>query len=135
MLFQKKNEENLLYTKNHEWITKNNIKENYIILGITNYAQQQLGDIVYVDIPNKKNIFKSNDIIGELESVKSVGSIFMPIEGTILEFNELLIKHPELINEDPYKNGWILKIIPKNNNDISKMLTYMEYNNYLKKIS
>ncbi len=59
----------------------------------------------------------------------------MPIEGTILEINKLLIKHPELINEDPYANGWILKIIPKNNNDINKMLNYIEYNNYLKKIS
>jgi len=134
MLFQKKKEENLFYTKNHEWVSKYNIQEKYVTLGITNYAQQQLGDIVYVDIPDKKK-FKKNDVIGELESIKSVGNIFMPVSGTISTFNELLVDHPELINEDPFNNGWILTIIPENNNDINKMLTYLEYNNYLKEIS
>ena len=97
----------LLYSKEHEWVK---IENNIATIGITHFAQSELGDIVYVDVSTIGKSLKVNDIFGSVEAVKTVSDLFMPIDGTILELNPALDKHPELVNTDPYESGWMIKV-------------------------
>jgi len=99
---------NLLYTKDHEWVL---IEENIATIGITNFAQSELGDIVYVEVETEGENLEKEEVFGSIEAVKTVSDLFMPISGEVLEFNDKLEEEPELINSDPYGNAWIIKIM------------------------
>ena len=98
---------NLKYTKNHEWIS---IDGNIATVGITDYAQRELGDIVYVDVDTLDQNLNANDIFGSVEAVKTVSDLYMPVSGKIIEINTALENAPESLNQSPYKDGWIIKV-------------------------
>jgi len=97
----------LKYTKDHEWLR---IEENEAIIGITEFAQGELGDIVFIDIDSEGETLEKEEVFGSIEAVKTVSDLFMPINGKVLSFNKKLEDQPELINTDPYTEGWIIKI-------------------------
>lgn len=99
--------EDLLYTQDHEWIR---IEGDTATVGITDFAQGELGDIVYVEIETVDEEIERNAIFGTIEAVKTVSDLFMPVSGTVIEFNERLTTEPELVNQDPYGAGWMIKI-------------------------
>jgi glycine cleavage system H protein len=96
-----------LYTKEHEWIR---VEEDLAVLGITEYAQQELGEVVYVELPETGQVFNSGDEIGTIESVKAVAEVYTPVAGEIVETNEAVVEDPELLNDDPHSEGWLVKI-------------------------
>ena len=120
---------NLKYTKDHEWI---NIDGDYAIVGITNFAQKELGDIVFVEIESLNQEINSGEVFGSVEAVKTVADLFIPVSGEIIDVNEELESTPELINSDPYKEGWIVKVRLSNNNDSLKLLDSEQYRELLK---
>ena len=111
--------EDLLYTSEHEWMR---ITDNKAEIGITNHAQSELGDIVYVELPALDDEIDTGDEFGTIESVKAVSSLYMPISGRILEVNTELQDHPELVNEDCYDEGWLVRIEISNNDDKDELL-------------
>jgi glycine cleavage system H protein len=116
--------ENLKYTKEHEWIL---VDGNMGTIGITEYAQSELGDIVFLDIdPDQKEIVKG-ETLGTIEAVKTVSDIFSPFTGTIVEINKTLTDSPELINKDPYGDGWMIKAEIKNSSDLDDLLDSKAY--------
>jgi len=98
---------NLQYTKEHEWVS---IEGNIATIGITDFAQGELGDIVYVDIPSKGKMLAAEEVFGTVEAVKTVSDLFLPLAGTITEINPLLESQPEIVNSDPYGKGWMVKM-------------------------
>lgn len=116
--------ENLRYTKDHEWISLNG---NAATVGITDFAQSELGDIVYVDISSKGKTLAAEEVFGTVEAVKTVSDLFLPIQGTITEVNPALEAQPELVNTDPYGAGWMIKMTVENAGDIEKLLTSGAY--------
>ena len=114
----------LRYTKDHEWIS---IEGNVATVGITDFAQKELGDIVFVDINTVGRPLKAEDIFGTVEAVKTVSDLFLPVSGTILETNPLLDKQPELVNTDPYGDGWMVKITVTDPADIDGLLDAVAY--------
>ena len=117
------------YTKDHEWIIVDSNGD--IICGITEFAQKELGDIVFVDIDTLGNFIEKEEVFGTVEAVKTVSDLFMPLAGTIKEFNTELEANPELINKDPYKNGWIIKITDYDESAINYLLSANEYKELL----
>jgi glycine cleavage system H protein len=115
---------NLQYTKEHEWIS---IEGNIATVGITDFAQGELGDIVYVDIPSKGKTLAAEEVFGTVEAVKTVSDLFLPLAGTLTEINPLLESQPELVNTDPYGKGWMVKLTVTNLADASKLLTAEAY--------
>ena len=115
---------NLKYTKDHEWIL---INDDEIVCGITDFAQRELGDIVYVEIDTVGDSVDRESIFGTIEAVKTVSDLFMPISGTIIEQNDELNNNPQLINESPYEKGWIVKIKNANIEELDKLLSAEEY--------
>lgn len=109
----------LKYTNEHEWVR---VEGNVAYIGITDYAQGQLGDIVFVDIPTVGETLDANEVFGTIEVVKTVSDLFLPIAGEILEQNGDLEDNPELVNEDPYGKGWIIKMKPADVSDVDKLL-------------
>ena len=118
----------LKYTEEHEWIR---IDGNTATIGITDFAQGELGDIVYIDIDSIGNDLDSNEIFGTVEAVKTVSDLFMPIKGKVLEINSDIESTPEIVNEDPYGKGWIIKIEIHEDQDISNLLSDEEYRNMI----
>ena len=116
--------ENLKYTKTHEWLR---IEDNTASLGITDYAQHQLGDIVYIELPEKGVNLERQSTAGEIESVKAVGELLMPLSGKIIEINNNLVDNPELVNSSPYDSGWILKLEYTNELEINDLLSVEDY--------
>ncbi len=116
--------EELKYTENHEWIK---VDAEEITYGISDYAQEEMGDIVYVELPMENDDVKKGDVIGVVESVKTVSDLFAPISGTITAINEELEASPELINEDPFGEGWIAKIQIEDNDELNDLLSSEEY--------
>ena len=114
---------NLKYTKDHEWIS---IEGNVATVGITDFAQGELGDIVYVEIEKIGGNFSKEEVFGTVEAVKTVSDLFMPLTGEIIDINETLNEKPELVNEDPYGQGWMIKI-KTNSSDTSDLLNSEEY--------
>ena len=112
------------FTKEHEWIQKS---DQIIIVGITEFAQDQLGDIVSIELPQVSSSFKQNDVMVIIDSVKASSDIYCPIDGEIIEINEKLLEHPELINQSPYEEGWIVKIKPSNPEQIDSLLSKEQY--------
>lgn len=117
--------ENLHYTKDHEWI-KMDGEENALI-GITDFAQGELGDIVYVDVSTVGQELAEGELFGTVEAVKTVSDLFLPVAGTILEVNADLEKEPELVNTDPYGKGWMIKIKIKNKADLDGLMDVASY--------
>ena len=116
--------EELKYTSEHEWIR---VEGEVAYIGITEHAQNQLGDIVFVDIPTVGEELNAGDVFGTIEVVKTISDLFMPVSGTILEQNEALEVKPELVNQDPYGAGWLIKIEPSADADFSVLLDAKEY--------
>ncbi len=117
----------LYYTKDHEWL-KVEGDEGYI--GLTDFAQDSLGDIVYVELPNVDDEFEKEEAFSAVESVKAASDVYMPVSGRILEVNEALLDEPALLNEDPYKN-WIVKIELTDKSQLDELMTSEEYEKYL----
>ncbi|HDO21009.1 MAG TPA: glycine cleavage system protein GcvH [Candidatus Bathyarchaeota archaeon] len=124
--------EELYYTKDHEWVK---IVEEEAIIGITDYAQKELRDIVYVDLPEMGRKVKQGEKLCEVESVKAVSEIYSPVSGEVVEVNERLEDSPELINQDPYGDGWIAKLKPENlEGDVKNLMNAEEYAEYIKSL-
>jgi glycine cleavage system H protein len=120
--------EDNLYTKDHEWIL---VQNNVGTIGITDYAQHELGDVVYVDLPEVGDTFEANEPFGSVESVKAVSEIFCPVSGEILEVNSKLEESPELINQSPHEKAWMIKIRLTNPDEVKELLSAQEYEEYL----
>lgn len=114
----------LKYSKEHTWIS---VQDNIGTIGITEFAQSELGEIVYADLPNVGYIFQQDEVFGSVEAVKTVSDLFMPVSGKIIETNDLLLKAPTLINDNPYKDGWLIKIEIKDITELENLLTSNQY--------
>lgn len=115
---------NLRYTKEHEWIS---LEGNIATIGITEFAQSELGDIVYVDINTVGKSLEANEVFGTVEAVKTVSDLFLPIAGTVTEVNAGLEKAPELVNNDPYGEGWMVKMTVNNPADVDALMDSAAY--------
>ena len=114
----------LKYTKDHEWIS---IDGDIATVGITDFAQRELGDIVYVEIETVGELLKADEVFGTVEAVKTVSDLFLPVEGEILDLNEDLETSPEDVNNDPYEKGWMIKMKVSNLSDLDNLLTSEDY--------
>ena len=119
--------EDLYYTNDHEWIRIEN--DDVAVIGITDFAQSELGDIVFVEIDSLGNEVAKEEVFGTVEAVKTVSELFAPVSGTITEFNEEIESSPEAINDDPYGAGWIIKIKMSDLSEIDQLLTADAYSN------
>ncbi|MDR1653266.1 MAG: glycine cleavage system protein GcvH [Prevotellaceae bacterium] len=116
--------ENLKYTKDHEWLR---LEGDTAVVGITDYAQHELGEIVFIEVETLGETLAEGEPFGTVEAVKTVSELFMPVEGTVGEFNSELEDHPELVNDDPYGKGWIIKMDVQNADEIDGLLSPDEY--------
>lgn len=114
----------LRYTKDHEWIS---LEGNVATIGITDFAQGELGDIVYVDISAKGKALGAEEVFGTVEAVKTVSDLFLPVKGTITEINPLLEAQPELVNSDPYGQGWMIKMTVDDTADVAELMEAAAY--------
>jgi glycine cleavage system H protein len=115
---------NLKYSNDHEWVR---VEGNEAFIGITDFAQGQLGDIVFVDVPTVGESLDQNEVFGSIEAVKTVSDAFLPVGGEILEFNEALESDPALVNKDPYGEGWIIKVSMANPAEVDTLLSADDY--------
>ncbi|RPH03885.1 MAG: glycine cleavage system protein GcvH [bacterium TMED144] len=115
------------FTKDHEWL---NLQEDLATVGITDYAQSQLGDIVFVEMPELSVKLTASESFGAIEAVKTVADLFAPVSGKVIEINENLDSNPDLVNSDPYTKGWIVKLKIENNDEINELMNYDEYQEY-----
>ena len=116
--------ENLYYTKDHEWIS---IEGDVATIGITDFAQRELGDIVYVEVETIDETVEAEEVFGTVEAVKTVSDLFMPLKGTVIKFNEELTDAPEVVNDDPYGEGWMIKVQLDNLEDQEGLLDASAY--------
>ena len=114
------------YTKDHEWLR---IEGNEAYVGITHFAQSELGDIVFIDVDTEGESLEKEEVFGSVEAVKTVSDLFMPVNGEVLEFNENLEDNPELINSDPYGEGWIIKVSISDSSELKDLLSSEDYQN------
>jgi glycine cleavage system H protein len=122
--------EDLLYTESHEWVKDEGTQ---VTIGLTDYAQSQLKDIVYVELPEIGSKFKKEESIGVVESVKTVADIYSPVTGKVVETNLTLKDHPQFINQDPYGKGWIVKMEVQNKKELKGLLSARAYQDFLPK--
>ncbi|HXK99801.1 MAG: glycine cleavage system protein GcvH [Dysgonamonadaceae bacterium] len=122
--------ENVKYSHDHEWIRVEG-QEAYV--GITDFAQSELGEIVYVDIPTIGDTLESGEVFGSIEAVKTVSDLLMPVSGKVLEMNDELEDAPELVNKDPYGKGWIIKIAVQKPEELDNLLTAEQYKDFIGK--
>lgn len=120
--------EDLKYTKDHEWVR---VDGNVATVGVTDFAQSELGDIVFVEIETLDEELEKEEVFGSVEAVKTVSDLFMPIGGTVIEINENIESSPELVNTDPYGEGWMIKIEINEASDIENLLTAEAYSNLI----
>jgi glycine cleavage system H protein len=121
--------EDLHYSKDHEWVR---VDGDQAIIGITDYAQNSLGDVVYVELPKAEDQFAANEPFGSVESVKAVSEVFTPIAGTVVTINEALADEPENVNSDPYGDGWMIRLKMSNPGEVDSLLTAAEYEDFTK---
>lgn len=114
----------LYYSKDHEWVK---IDGDMVVVGITDFAQGELGDIVYVEVETLDETLAEEEVFGTVEAVKTVSDLFLPIAGTVVVFNEMLEDAPETVNQDPYGDGWMIKLKPENISDVDNLMTADEY--------
>ena len=120
--------EDLKYTKDHEWVR---IEGNQIVIGITDFAQKELGDIVYVDVDTEGDVVAKEAVFGSVEAVKTVSDLFMPVSGEVVAFNEDLEDAPELVNSDPYGAGWMIKVLVSDKSQLDGLLSATDYKELL----
>jgi glycine cleavage system H protein len=118
----------LKYTKEHEWVREEN---GSVVVGITDYAQDSLGDVVYVELPQEGGIVTKDEPFGVVESVKAVSDLYSPVSGKVVEVNDAIADSPEVINEDPYGDAWMVKVEVGNPPETTELLTAEEYQNYI----
>lgn len=116
--------ENLKYTKDHEWVR---VEGNVAVIGITDFAQKELGDIVYIDVSTLNETVEKEVVFGTVEAVKTVSDLFMPITGKVLEINSKIDANPELVNNDPYGDGWMIKCSVDKTDELSDLLSVADY--------
>lgn len=119
------------YTQDHEWVK---VENGLGVVGITDFAQKQLGDVVFVELPEVNTQFEFHQVLGVVESVKAVSDIYSPISGEVAEVNQALNDNPELINEDPHGEGWIVKIKIKDETELQRLMSASEYEKYIEGI-
>lgn len=117
-----------LYTKEHEWVR---VEDEICVLGISEFAQDELGEVVYVELPEVGQVFDANDEIGTIESVKAVAEIFTPVAGEVVEVNEAVIDDPELLNDDPHGEGWLVKLRFSSASDLDGLMKAEAYESYV----
>ena len=120
--------EDLYYSEDHEWVRE---EEDYLVIGVTDFAQEELGDIVFVELPEVDEEFDKDDSFGVLESVKAVSDTFIPVSGRVIAVNEDLLDNPELINDDPYGEGWLIKVDPADDSELDELLSAEEYAEFI----
>src|SRR5262245_25826483 len=120
--------DNLYYTKDHEWIRRDGESG---VVGVSDFAQEQLGDIVHVQLPKIGEKFAAHDTFGEVESVKTFSELYLPVSGDVMEVNELLADSPELVNSSPYNEGWMIKIKMKDPGELDSLLSSSEYEDFI----
>ena len=116
--------ENLKYTKDHEWCL---VEGDIVTIGVTDFAQSELGDIVFVEVETEGETLDQEEIFGSIEAVKTVSDLIMPVGGEIIEFNESLESDPEVINSDPYGDGWIIKVKMSDSSELEQLMSATEY--------
>ena len=122
--------ENLKYTKDHEWVK---LEGNIATVGVTDFAQSELGDIVYVEVDTIDETLDKDEVFGTVEAVKTVSDLFLPMSGKIVKFNESLSDSPESINDSPYDDGWIIKVEVSNPDEINQLLNNKDYSDLIGK--
>ncbi len=120
----------LKYTTDHEWAME---ESELLVIGITDYAQDALGEIVYIELPGEGDEITKGDPFGAVESTKAVSDLYAPVSGDVVEVNEALLDSPETINEDPYGEGWMIKVRPYDPGEIEDMMDFEEYTEYVEK--
>lgn len=118
-----------LYSREHEWIR---VEDDICVLGITEFAQQELGEVVFVELPEAGQVFDADDEVGTIESVKAVAEVFTPLAGEVLEVNEAVVEDPELLNEDPHGEGWLLRIRFSSAADLKSLMNAEQYEEFVK---
>lgn len=121
--------DDLLYTKEHEWLR---VSDNLGTVGITDFATKELGEVVFVELPKVGDKFKAGDAFGNVESVKAVSELFLPVSGEVIDVNEDLGNAPELLNEDPYGKAWLIQIRMKDPSETTELMSNEEYDEYTK---
>ena len=124
--------DDLLYSKEHEWILNEN---DVATLGITDHAKKELGDVVFVDLPEVGATFNANEAFGSVESVKAVSEVYLPVSGEVVETNESLLDAPEKINDSPYEEGWIIRIRLGDPSQLEALMSSQEYSKYVEEES
>lgn len=120
--------DNLYYSKDHEWLR---VEGEEAVVGITDFAQKQLGDIIYVDLPQPGKILEAHQTVGSVESVKSVSDVYSPVSGEVVAVNSELAQSPDLINRDPHGQGWIVRLKIKDKAEVNNLMKAAEYEKYL----
>jgi len=120
--------ENLKYTKDHEWIR---VEESFGYVGVTDFAQGELGDVVFVEIETEGESLNKEEVFGTIEAVKTVSDMFMPISGEVIEINQKIEDEPELVNKDPYGEGWLIKISITDSSELDELLTPEQYSDLI----
>ena len=120
--------ENLKYSKDHEWLK---IEEDSAYIGITDFAQGELGDVVFVEIETEGESLDKEEVFGTIEAVKTVSDLFMPVSGEVLEINPKIEDEPELVNKDPYGEGWLIKISIAESSELDELLTPVQYHDLI----
>jgi len=118
-----------LYSREHEWI---HVQDAVCTLGITEFAQQELGEVVFVELPEVGQIFDASDEVGTIESVKAVAEVYTPVAGEVVEINDAVVDDPELINEDPHHEGWLIKIRFSSAADLKQLMNAEKYEEFVK---
>ena len=116
--------ENLKYTKDHEWVR---VEGDSVVVGVTDFAQKELGDIVYVDVDTEGDTMEKEEVFGSVEAVKTVSDLMMPVSGEIVAFNEVLEDEPELVNSDSYGDGWMIKVLVSDFTELDSLLSADQY--------
>ncbi|MCS6769278.1 MAG: glycine cleavage system protein GcvH [Candidatus Caldarchaeum sp.] len=124
--------DDLLYTKEHEWVKPE--KKKYAVVGITDYAQKKLREIIYIELPHLNTKIKTREVLSTVESVKSTADVFSPVSGKIVEVNSKLLDHPEMLNESPYTDGWIAKVELSDPAELDKLMDADEYRRFLEEL-
>ncbi len=118
-----------LYSREHEWVK---VMDDICVLGITEFAQQELGEVVFVELPEAGQVFNAQDELGTIESVKAVAEVYSPVAGEVVEVNDTVVEDPEMLNDDPHGEGWLVKIRFSSADDLKALMSAEKYEEYLK---
>ncbi|HVR10637.1 MAG TPA: glycine cleavage system protein GcvH [Thermoanaerobaculia bacterium] len=118
-----------LYSREHEWVK---VMDDVCVLGITEFAQQELGEVVFVELPEAGQVFNAQDELGTIESVKAVAEVYSPVAGEVVEVNDAVVDDPEMLNDDPHGEGWLVKLRFSSADDLKALMTAEQYEEYVK---